>query len=737
MKQNITDLFRHKAQRVSGSRLLGIVALALGLSISSAGASTEWLPVRETSMEVASESPLDFSSLWPVEPIDARNHLVAGQDGHLVSSDAPERGKRLFCASLAWSPASGGFPSHDDADRYARQLVMHGYNAARLHFLDASLMFGREQDFDFDPETLDRIHYLLAALKRNGIYWMIDGLTSWRGAYGGHDDRWDPNGNLKTRLYFDEDAFGHWRRFQEKFLARVNPYTGIAPVEDEALAVVILVNEGGLEFESVVHDRPGRDPYDPVIVAPFNRWLSDRYASTGELARAWGDLAEDERLEDRTVRLPRDRYNDSPRLRDLQAFFVETEHSTARRMTDVLRGLGYRGLISVYNNWPTLQAALSRERLDAVTMNTYYDWVSGYQPGSSLTQASAFADDLNYIRTAAATRWFGKPFLISEWDHLFWNRHRYEAGLAMPAYAAFQGWDGLCRHGHGPIILSYGEPYAHKRAMLPYAIALDPIARAAETLAALIYRRGDIAQSRLTIPFVMRGEEDLGPDMQAVETPALTRLALLGRIGLSGKVEREAVFVPQPREEVDVDGLVEELRRRGDLPASNRTALSDGIYESDTGEILLDRNKRQLQVSTAATEGVAFSHLSAPVELGVLSVVRADDDALIALSTLEDRTSLRDGRRLLIVFATDARNTDMRFRDREEKIIEDFGRLPVLIRKASARIALARKGRWTLSPVGLDGAVYQPMARGEGRVSFTLTNDVPSGPTTFFLLEID
>jgi hypothetical protein len=721
-------------------RLLSTM-MALLLVFPAAGLATdgEWLPVREVSLEVAPGSPLDFSSFWSSQPIEAGNRLIASPDGRLVSADAPEQGKRLFCASLAWSPASGGFPPHDEADRYVQQLAMHGYNMARLVFIDGALMFGRERDFDFDPETLDRIHYLLAALKEKGIYWMIDGLSSWRGAYGGHDDRWDPGGNLKTALYFDEKAFEHWRRFQEMFLAQVNPYTGVAPIRDEALAVVILTNENSLEFESVVHDRPGRAPYDPMLAAPFNRWLSGRYASSADLARAWGDLAPEERLEAGSVQLPGDRYVDGPRLRDLQAFFVETEQASAERMTGVLRELGYRGLVSTYNNWATDQAALSRKGLDAVTMNTYHDWVSGYQPGSSLTQASSFADEVNYIRAAAASRWLGKPFVISEWDHLFWNRHRYEAGLAMPAYAALQGWDALCRHGHGPIVLSYGEPYAHKRAMLPYAIALDPIARAGETLAALVYRRGDVAQSRLVIPFAVGGEGDLGPDMQAHEPSDLTRLALLGGIGLSDKAEAEraADFVPQPREEIDAGRLLDELRQRGDLPATNRTSLSHRIYESDTGEILLDRNSEQLRVSTAATEGIAFSQLAAPVDLGILSIARAADGALIALSALEPGKSLRNGKRLLLIFATDARNTDMRFRDRAETVIEDFGRLPVLIRKASAEIALAREGRWRLSPVGLDGAVHAPMASGSGSVSFTLTNDTPSGPTTFFLLEME
>lgn len=726
--------------------LFALAALLWGCSEAPrAVAADEWLPVREVSLEIGPGSPLDFSALLPNRAIGPRSAIGADRrvtargDGRLVFADTPEEPARLFCASLAWSPASGGFPSRADADRYARQLALHGYNVARLHFVDAALMFGRDRDFDFDPETLDRVHYLLAALKRNGIYWMIDGLSSWRGAYGGHDDRWDPNGNLKLALHLDEAAFDHWRRFQEAFLARVNPHTGVAPIHDEALALVILANENGIEFDGVVHDRPGRAPYDDMLAAPFNRWLAGRYASTVELRRAWADLAPDERLEDGTVRLPDNRYADGPRMRDLQAFFVEAEQASAEKMTQALRDLGYEGLVSTYNNWPTVQTALSRAGLDAVTMNTYHDWVGSYAPGASIGQVGSIADEVDYIRMAAAARWLGKPFAVSEWDHLFWNRYRYEAGLAMPAYAALQGWDMLCRHGHGPIALAYGEPYAHKRAMLPYAIALDPVARAGEKLAALLYRRRDVAESGVTIPFAVRGEEDLGPDMQAREPGNLTRLALIGRIGLTPEAEAKAapVFVPQPREAADGLRILDALRAGGALPAENRTRPQAGVYESDTGQILLDSGAEQLRVVTAATEGVAYSRLRAPVDLGTLSVDAAEGDGLVALSSIEHGRTLADGRRFLVVFATDARNTGMRFRDRAEKVIEDFGRLPVLLRKGSAEVRIAREGRWTLSPVGLDGIVHEAVAEGDGAVAFRLTNDLPSGPTTYFLLEID
>lgn len=714
--------------------------LAAILSVPSpAYAADDWLPVRETSMVLGRGSPLDFSGFLPNPPIDAGSRLVTGEAGRLVRSSDPETPARLFCASLAWSPASGGFPNHADADRYAAELAKHGYNIARLHFVDAALMFNRDRDFDFDPETLDRIHYLLAALKRNGIYWIMDGLSSWRGAYGGHDDRWDPSSDLKLALYFDDGAFDHWLEFQRRFLTLVNPYTGAAPIEDNALALMILVNENSIEFDSVVREREGKPHYDAQLKAPFNRWLEARYGSTDALSQAWGDLASGERLEDASVELPRSRYEDSPRLKDLQAFFVSVEKASVERMTKALRGLGYKGEISSFNNWPILQTALSREDLPVVTMNTYQDWVGSYLPGATMTQQGSIADGANYMRMIAAARWLEKPFAVSEYDHLFWNRYRYEAGLVMPSYAALQGWDILCRHAHGPIILKYNEPFPHKKAMLPYAIALDPVARAGETLAALLYRRGDVQASKLSIPFLVRGTEDLTDDMQAREPEALTELALVGAIGMrraAPDTVGDPLAIGQPRTSANPRTILDNARMAGQLPADNRTDLDAGLYESDTGELLLDRRRGQLRVSTPMTEAAAFSTLADPIDLGTVTIEASDGNGLLSFSVLDKVTSLSESRRILVIYATDARNTGMRFSDDEEKTIADFGRLPVLLKSGSADVSLdLAKGRWTLTPVGLDGTLYRTESKRISPEGFRISNDTLLGPTTFFLLE--
>lgn len=706
------------------------------LAAEPACADDSWPAVRETSLVVKAGSPLDFSAQIPNPPIDDKARIVVTPDGHLARADAGATPERFLCASLGWSPASGGFPDHTTADRYAEQLRLHGYNIARFHFVDASVMAGRSRDFDFDPDVLDRFRYLMAALKRNGIYWVIDGMSSPRGAFGGFDDRWDANGTMKLDVKLDDAAFAHWLRLQRELLGTVNPYTKIAPIQDPALVMIVPVNEDGLEFDSIARERPGQPIYPGKLKGPFNVWLRARYGTSEALSASWGGLESGQRLEDGTIALPTRRSEQNARMRDLMAFFTDLEVKSARRMEQALRDLGFRGIVAPYNNWPTIQTSLTRAGQEAVAMNTYEDWIRSYNPGEKIEGKSSFEDGLAYVRAIAAARWFGKPFLVTEYDHLFWNPYRYEAGLAMPAYAGLQRWDMICRHGHGPIVLNYGEPFPHKRQMLPYAIALDPVARAGETLSALLFRRGDVKGSAVSVAFSV--DPAKGPEISSTarEPDMLTRAALVSALGLKQASTRmpgdgkTVVDVPQPRDSSSFGAMVAAMRAKGVLDPRN-----DGtFFISDTGEVTLDTGQLQATVRTAKTEAIAFAHLDEPVTLGSVTVDHASGKGLFAVSALDGR-SIAESRRLLVILATDAHNTGMRFSDMRERVIADYGRLPVRIAPETIGVSLPGTGSWRLSPVGLDGTVYPAIASGQRTLVTRLSNDQPTGPTTYFVIE--
>lgn len=721
-------------------RRLVLSAWFIGLAMSGAGAE-EWLPVKENNLEISAGSPLDFSGFLANTPIEEKNRLIANADGHFARADKPSEALRLQCASIAWGPPSSRAVDHAFIDRYVRQLRLHGYNIARFHFVDADLMLGQARDFDFRPEALDRMRYLMAALKREGIYWIIDGLTSESGALGGKDtDRWGPDGNLKRRIYVDDAAFDHWLRFQKEVYATVNPYTGLAPLRDPALALVIPFNENGIQFTSFVHE-PGDGTIFWTGYRPaFNAFLKKRYADTRALSRAWGGLAPGENLEQQTIHLPESRSGGGGRLRDFQVFLVERERLLTQRLEQALRVLGYRGLVAPYNNWFTVQTALSRQNQQAVVANTYHDWIGTLSPGTEIKDTSSIADTASYVSEIAAGRWLGRPFLATEYEHLFWNRYRYEAGIVMPTYAALQGWDGICRHGQGPLTLAFDEAAPFRQRIVPYTFAADPVARAGETLASLLFRRGDVETAAFNVPFMMQGEASLGESLEFREPARLKPLALVGGIGLATKGQawphglQKSVAVGY--RSASLDNVLQRLKAAELLSHDNVTDPSQGLFESATGQVMLDRNKQRMQVVTPRTEAIAFAELRDHVTLKELSLGNAEARGLFAVSAIDGK-GLKDSERLLVIFASDARNSDMRFRDKAQKIIEDWGRLPVTLLRNRVDVNLAGNAvSWTLSPIGLDGKVHEKIAAGSGPIAFRLDNGAgKAGPTTFFLLE--
>ncbi|MBB5702359.1 hypothetical protein FHS76_002237 [Ochrobactrum daejeonense] len=716
--------------------LASIVSLA-----GSVAEAEEWLPVTENNLEISAGSPLDFSGFLPNPPIGEQSRLIANPAGRFARADAPEKAMRLQCAAIAWGPPSAGIVDHAFIDRYVRQLRLNGYNIARFHFVDADLMIRQGGDFDFRPEALDRMRYLMAALKREGIYWVIDGLTSESGALGGAEtDRWGPTGNLKRRAYVEDEAFEHWLRFQKVVYATVNPYTGLAPLQDPALALIIPFNENSIEFTSFVHEHADGQTFWPGFRPAFNAFLKERYADTAALSRAWGGLASGESLERQTIDLPSSRHGGGKRLHDFQAFAVEKERSLARRMENALRGLGYRGLVAPYNNWFTTQTALSRQPQQAVVANTYHDWIGTLAPGTEIKDGSSIADAAAYVSEIAAGRWIGRPFFVTEYEHLFWNRYRYEAGLLFPAYAALQGWDGICRHGQGPLTLAFDEATPFRQRIVPYTFAEDPVARAGETLMSLLFRRGDVKEAPFTVPFMMQGEKSLGDSLEAREPARLKPLALVGRIGLADAqpkrpegLQKEVAIAYR---NASLDNILLRLKQARLLSGENLTDASQGLFESATCEILLDRNRLRMQLVTPRTEAMAFAQLRDSVTLNGVTIGNAEERGLFAASAIDGRP-LDKSEKLLIIFASDARNTDMRFRDDAETIVEDWGQLPVTLLRNRIDVSLAGQAvSWTLSPVGLDGRVHEKIAAGAGAVKFRLDNGAGSnGPTTFFLLE--
>lgn len=738
----------------------------------------QWQAVKDISLLIEPGSILDFSNVVPLSQPSADKRLIVSPSGHWATQDNPNQPKRFLMAALGFGTATGGFPDHAMADIYARQLRMHGYNMARLDFVEDTLMSGRKHDFDFDPDKLDRFYYLLAALKRQGIYYVLNGLSSENGGYGNVAERWISRHDVKLRVYYDQEVQTHWKALMQKMLASHNPYTKQTTLQDTALAGVIMVNEGGLAFVT-------RNGVPDALRPQFADWLKLKYGNTSALAKAWkGELRANESIETKSVGFPTPKQWTGPRMADTQRFFVTLEKSTADWMTQYLRQLGYKGMLTAYDNWLSPAAHASRGQFDWVDLHNYFFEPTRFtQPGSVMSQESALQDGVKYIRELASGRHIGKAYTVTEFGQVFWNQYRRESALAVPAYAAFQNWDAICQHS-GAIDLSYAAIGGRKDAIYPFVVGFDPIARATETLAALLYLRGDVAAAKhmvgvkITEDYVFNQSAFLGnmpTDISRIalvtglgldwqnRAPANTYDASVevgsSTVKLTGQSTTNTTSSPSLVEKADrlaqkyagklgpkisktglvVDqrwaGRVDAMQKAGLISANNLTNPEAGIYQSDTGQILLNSQQKSLTLVTPNTEAVVFDHLT-PMQLPHLKVEQADAPALVSVSSM-DGQPLQASKRMLLIVATDARNSEMRFADEAETTLKDLGKKPVLIRVAKFKLNLKNTHAATLK-------VYSTNLRGQRGDAIPVAQDadvltvmldtgkLKHGPTTYF-----
>ncbi|MCA1947073.1 MAG: carbohydrate binding domain-containing protein [Armatimonadetes bacterium] len=273
-----------------------IAAGTLVVAQASAGADqSDWFPF-VIPWDDASKTATDVSFL---------NHQPAGKLGRIVVRNGrffaekdPARRPVRFLATNITGPQC--FPTKADADRLAAHLAKMGVNLVRIHHLHAGwvepgLWKPGRKFLEIDPAQLDRFDYLLAALKRRGIYWNINLQTSreYIPEMGLPESvRQIPFDFQKRVDMFDAKMIRLQQDYARKLLARKNPHTGLRYADDPALMVVEINNENTLVGH--VWEGLGRglntlpEPFSGELKALWNRWLRAKYGRIDALRRAWG-----------------------------------------------------------------------------------------------------------------------------------------------------------------------------------------------------------------------------------------------------------------------------------------------------------------------------------------------------------------------------------------------------------------------------------------------------------------
>ncbi|HVZ81364.1 MAG TPA: hypothetical protein VHE12_11310 [bacterium] len=390
------------------------------------------------------DAPLDLSFLN--DRPAGKHGFVTVKDGHFTFAD----GTRVrFWGSDLVGP--NNFPTHAQADALAVRLSKLGVNLMRFHMPEASWspdnnFFDPKADntLTLKPEQVEKFDYLLAALKKNGIYFYPDWLVDRKFKEGDGVMAWqDLGAGAKGVIHFDPKVIELTKKYAQELIGHVNPYTGLALKDDPAYVGNEIANESSIFSGFGAQDFP--EPYWDELQKMYSA-----AGGPGAITRFKFDW------ETQKLVPVKDPENADATLKFLLAQVTRAD----RDMKEFQAGLSPHALLTGSNmGLPVLGSIRSDATLDFMDTHAYWDhpqiWniAGGWQnvahaPMNNTSQLlSPFQGSLVFGLSNDAVE--DKPLIVTEWNDCFPNEYRLEGPMLMAAYGSLQDWDGMLQFDHG------------------------------------------------------------------------------------------------------------------------------------------------------------------------------------------------------------------------------------------------------------------------------------------------
>lgn len=531
--------------------------------------------------------------------------FIRVENGRFVNNKGPFR---LHATNLT-GPAN--FPSYRDAEQLAARLARFGINCVRLHYMDGAygnFKYEKKPGIiaddilthrNFSVSQLDRLDYMISALKKRGIYVDINLNVA---------HVWDERDGFTSRSPGRDSGLNNFeprmielqKEYARKLLTHVNPYTGLAYRDDPCVAMVELNNENGLLYEY----RSGRidllpDPYASEFRKQWNEWLLRKYGSTEVLVQAWKwnkTSLHNEQITDREFNRPIDgkmfetddlsfqskggfdltkRIEDGtvPTIhaagfapvrvkQDFYQFIIDTERKYWVGLSDYLKKeLKVKSVIS--GTQLGFSSPFTQAELDYVDNHAYWCHPNPVGPGWRIKN-EPMVNSMAGMQGLAAQRVLGKPYVISEYNHPFPNQYGAEGQSMLCAYGRLQGWDGVFEY-------TYNQQLDFEPDCNTYFFSI--IART-DVLAhfpacAAIFLRGDVQEAKDSV--VARvNYTNYFDRLVASKT-------IVSTIGSDGHDLRQTL---QHKTAVDLSGKKSAIRA-----AVEKISQNQKVFVSDTGEL--------------------------------------------------------------------------------------------------------------------------------------------------------
>lgn len=738
--------------------------------------SADWKPVRAENVtfrlggewrlpdmpgrDIVAGSALDLSGQIDFAPCGTYGRVVQ-RDGRLCFEKRPDRPLRFFGNHSSsqwvcdWEP---------DADRYCEQMRRVGCNAIRLsiHRLGCDWWDERADclrrhphaDGFFRDDRIDNFLRFVAAFNRHGIYFLM-------GSGGGPQE-------IEAMMAGDAESLEYYRQFTIRLLNRRNPYTGNLVKDEPCLLGWEFANEQSVQHvQHIVAEVPNPDaprssfhPVQAKYAARVRTLVKPRWEAF--LKKKYGDGWA------RHAAYPKRYTEKTPNALDFQLFSQELMEAQIRFYRDVMKEAGWDRPTMWGNYDKILRTTETRVKTGMATeVNNYHSFLAddGHGP-----QVSSATDGMAAFRDIAGAAIPGQPVVVTEYNDCQHNRYCHEMGLAAGAIAALQGWDAFFLHNS--TVLTDGLTAPPSFNMNDGLVIANHFSMRASTfLAACLYGRGDAATSPHTVTldytkaFMGTLSSTSYPDPQQLRAVMLCGVRVdwpeygatpgykadLSFPGFGNDTAGTYEFLlaqasdSKARTAV-LEAMVARMRAAGVLGPANRTDVRRGVYESDTGELLVESALPRMRVATRRSEAVSLPANGA-YRVGCLEIVRTKNNATFAAVAVDGRPLAASGRIVVVMDGESGidgavktpdlvrfvgyRTKEGRARMQGRKI----GRANV----AQVRLRNARGGRFTLYPLSVNGLRRAPakVTRAGDALAFTLDTTeaaLPDGLTPFFEL---
>jgi len=664
-------------------------------------------------------------------PIDLRslNQEVAGTDGFVVRdgdrfvfSDTQEAVR--FWAVV--SQKNVGRLSHEEIDYMARRFAKAGVNMYRV--LKHIGKPGSDDPNAIDEQLMDNIHYIVAAMKKQGIYTHLDiyipvsvRVTPAWGLPGFEEI---DNRSPFSMLFWHPRMQQIYRAWLRKLFLSENPYTGTTLADDPAVALYTLANEDNFFFWTF---NPGKTiPYEcmEVLEKRFGDWAARRYGSLKEAFDSWDFPNERDSLADgraglmsawqMTTDFGRQEPGSQARVADQVRFITRVHHGWYRDTIRWLRDeIGLKCAV-VGSKWHTADetrlGALNKYATfpsDVMDVNGFFNTPYIGEPARrwGISRGDVFKNRLATREPETLVlhvlQYEGYPQTISSYSWTAPNRYRAECAFLGAAYGALQGIDGI------EFFSASNGRWAERLQKWPL---MTPSQFGQFPATALLYRRGDVRQADVVVKqmvsreqlFHLKGsgteepfsiddwrakEVPEGRETEELEIPSIDPLAYL-----TGPVVRG----------FDPEGTGAKL-----LDLSRYINREARTVRSMTGQILLDYGAGLVTVDSPRSQG-ACGLLGEAAEIALHDVIieSANEYGSVLVTSLTDEP-ISSTPRLLLQVITEEQNSNWRVEPHGEGWkIADPGGAPLQVRAAAGSVGIKGSNASGITVTALDQDGY-------------------------------